>query len=86
MSLQGIHIISYHLGKVVIFMTYTPLFTDEDENNGMLPSNGRDRNVCFVIYPESAPDNWQDIIQSWNVPAFKHQHNMIVRFFYLSIR
>ena len=29
----------------------------------------RTRNWLFVFYPESAPDNWADIIEDWQVPV-----------------
>lgn len=31
---------------------------------------GRTRNYATVVYPESAPENWQDILSSQFVPAF----------------
>lgn len=31
---------------------------------------GRTRNFATVVYPESAPDNWQDILVEQFVPAF----------------
>lgn len=31
---------------------------------------GRTRNYATVVYPESAPDNWQDILNSFMVPVF----------------
>lgn len=31
---------------------------------------GRTRNFATVIYPESAPENWQDILAEQKVPAF----------------
>ena len=31
---------------------------------------GRTRNYASVVYPESAPDNWQDILSEQFVPAF----------------
>lgn len=30
-------------------------------------SNGRTRNWTFVVYPESAPENWRDIIDEYHV-------------------
>lgn len=30
----------------------------------------RYRNFATVVYPESAPDNWQEILSSFHVPAF----------------
>lgn len=32
--------------------------------------SGRTRNFATVIYPESAPENWQDILSEQKVPAF----------------
>lgn len=32
--------------------------------------SGRTRNFATVIYPESAPENWQDILAEQKVPAF----------------
>ena len=34
--------------------------------------NGRYRNFACVIYPDSdnTPDNWQDLIADWKIPAF----------------
>ena len=31
---------------------------------------GRTRNYATVVYPESAPDNWKDILSQLFVPAF----------------
>ena len=31
---------------------------------------GRTRNFATVVYPESAPENWQDILSEQFVPAF----------------
>ena len=31
---------------------------------------GRTRNFATVVYPESAPENWQDILVEQFVPAF----------------
>ena len=31
---------------------------------------GRTRNYASVVYPESAPENWQDILAELKVPAF----------------
>lgn len=31
---------------------------------------GRTRNFATVVYPESAPDNWQDLLSSQFIPAF----------------
>lgn len=31
---------------------------------------GRTRNYASVVYPESAPDNWQEILSDLKVPAF----------------
>lgn len=30
----------------------------------------RTRNYACVIYPDSVPDNWHEIIDSWHVPVF----------------
>lgn len=32
--------------------------------------SGRTRNYACVVYPESAPDNWKDILSAQFVPAF----------------
>lgn len=32
--------------------------------------NFRTRNWVFVFYPESAPENWKDIISDWCIPCF----------------
>lgn len=32
--------------------------------------SGRVRNFATVVYPESAPDNWQSILADWFVPSF----------------
>lgn len=32
--------------------------------------SGRTRNYATVIYPDSAPENWQDILSSLFIPAF----------------
>lgn len=32
--------------------------------------NGRTRNFATVVYPESAPENWQDILADQFIPAF----------------
>lgn len=31
---------------------------------------GRTRNYASVVYPESAPENWQDVLSDLKVPAF----------------
>lgn len=33
-------------------------------------SNARKRNWAFIVYPESAPDNWRDILTEQLVPGF----------------
>lgn len=35
-----------------------------------LPKDGRTRNWAFIVYPDSAPENWQDILSEECVPAF----------------
>ena len=30
---------------------------------------GRTRNYATVVYPESAPADWRDVLESWHVPA-----------------
>ena len=41
--------------------------------------DGRARNYATVVYPESAPDGWQDILSEQFVPAFiSPLHNMDV--------
>lgn len=34
----------------------------------MIKKNTRTRNWTFIFYPESAPANWQEIIDGWHVP------------------
>ena len=36
----------------------------------VVSGSGRTRNFATVIYPESAPENWQDILSEQKVPAF----------------
>lgn len=36
----------------------------------MLDSNKRYRNFATVVYPDSAPPNWLDILSEHKVPAF----------------
>lgn len=31
--------------------------------------NSRTRNYCTLVYPESAPENWRDILADYKVPA-----------------
>lgn len=38
----------------------------KSNNNG----NGRTRNFATVVYPDSAPENWQEILAEQFVPAF----------------
>lgn len=38
--------------------------------NGASYGKGRTRNYATVVYPESAPDNWQDILADMFIPAF----------------
>ena len=38
----------------------------KDKSSG----GGRTRNFATVVYPESAPDNWQSILEEQFVPAF----------------
>lgn len=38
--------------------------------NGTSYGKGRTRNYATVVYPESAPDNWQDILADMFIPAF----------------
>ena len=35
-----------------------------------LPKDGRTRNWAFIVYPDSAPENWKDILADERVPAF----------------
>lgn len=30
----------------------------------------RTRNFATIVYPESAPENWQSILSDWHIPAF----------------
>lgn len=39
-------------------------------SNGESYGKGRTRNFATVVYPESAPDNWQEILSEQFVPAF----------------
>lgn len=34
-----------------------------------MAANKRTRNWLFVFYPESAPDDWESVIDSWQVPV-----------------
>lgn len=38
--------------------------------NGETYGKGRTRNYATVVYPESAPENWQDILSSFHIQAF----------------
>lgn len=40
------------------------------DKNGKTYGTGRTRNYATVIYPESAPDNWQQLLAEKFVPAF----------------
>lgn len=40
--------------------------SSEKSNNG----RGRTRNFATIVYPESAPENWQDILAQQFIPAF----------------
>lgn len=40
--------------------------SEKKSNNGV----GRTRNYATVVYPESAPSDWQDILSNFFVPAF----------------
>lgn len=31
---------------------------------------GRTRSFATVVYPESAPENWRDILSDWKIPCF----------------
>lgn len=35
-----------------------------------MADNKRTRNYATVIYADSAPENWREIIESWHVPCF----------------
>lgn len=37
---------------------------------GKSSGSGRTRNYATVVYPESAPDHWQDILSDQKIPAF----------------
>ena len=39
-------------------------------SNGESYGKGRTRNFATVVYPDSAPDNWQEILSDQFVPAF----------------
>lgn len=45
--------------------------SDQKKSNGQ----GRTRNYGCVVYPESAPENWQDILAEQFVPAFINLHD-----------
>lgn len=32
-----------------------------------LPADGRTRNWCAVVYPDSAPENWRDILDGQHI-------------------
>ena len=39
-------------------------------SSGSTYGKGRTRNFATVVYPESAPDDWQEILSQQFVPAF----------------
>lgn len=40
------------------------------KSNGVSYGKGRTRNFACVVYPDSAPDNWQTIIAESKIPCF----------------
>lgn len=37
------------------------------KSTGGLPKDGRTRNWTFLVYPESAPENWRDILDEFHI-------------------
>lgn len=44
--------------------------SEQKNQQANMPKDGRMRNWAVIVYPDSAPDNWQEVLAAECVPAF----------------